>query len=638
MSGPFYFCWIENPEPFNPDYHAVEDEAIFSFSVSHAEGDFATLQITIENPQVGLLSRPVWAWLSWDRAWQRSGTWTPDYVPLFLGRLVGIPNTINKKLVTLNLIARPRDYADQREAVAAGLRVLPYWDPIFISQDKWSDPDTALEAYSKLWHFDRLTHVVTTSDIIVGEDGVVEFGEDEIPHDAVELSLSQPPFRRVAITGTAQWTQQFGGTIPIINEVVNTYTGGSLISGWPKEGANLGEGYIAAVSYAKDKWRTGEAFMVSGSTSWSNPNDKHQPGDTMSTSSNFSVPVLNRHLRAVMTRQTEAGIGKASVNSTILYVMEWLVEVKLEISYAANRGRTENALFVMESNIQPVLTDDGDTEVKEIAISANDVAAATIDDSVPIGDVSRSSYFATDRGNLSLQYLLLLARANLVMAARCAEVRATIPFWRAVGLSCRMNGIVYDRNLPGGQAVGKIKEYGFSVDGNSGVMAGYVKLASAIGKSGAVSGSPGEPTYVDEGYVDAGYQEYAGQIVVLPVGDVAFEVPQYAGEDDGLQWPLSASDVIVKKQWHGTIEQQIAAINAAFPVESVLANWGQTFTFEQLDEKAKVAKNNIANTIKDKAIWLELELRNINGKFNTDYNVNVLQLEIPRQIDLEFTP
>ena len=34
---------------------------------------------------------------------------------------------------------------------------------------------SALEGYSALWHVDRITHEVTISDIIAGEDGIVEF-------------------------------------------------------------------------------------------------------------------------------------------------------------------------------------------------------------------------------------------------------------------------------------------------------------------------------------------------------------------------------------------------------------------------------------------------------------------------------
>jgi hypothetical protein len=151
----------------------------------------------------------VWAWLSWDKNWQPSGTWTPDYVPLFLGRLIGVPNMLNKEIITLDLVARPQDLQEQRIQVANELRVLPYFDPVWISADRWNDPDAVLEGYSRLWHFDRITHEVTTSDLIVGEEGTEEFREDEIPYNSVEMSLGQAPFRAVRVEGSVSWAQQF---------------------------------------------------------------------------------------------------------------------------------------------------------------------------------------------------------------------------------------------------------------------------------------------------------------------------------------------------------------------------------------------------------------------------------------------
>lgn len=641
MPGPFYFVWIDAPEAFNPDYHAVEDELVLSATVNHDEGDFPSCSILIENPRVGLLSRPVWAWLSWDKNWVPAQDHTPDIVPLFLGRLLGIPNTINKETVTLELIARPQTYAAQREAIADALRVEPYWDPLWVSSDKWTDPDTVLEAYSRLWHFDRITHEVTTSELLVGEDGVEEFQENEMPYDSIELSLGQVPFRKVSVQGTVKWDQKFGAAgnaITLVNDTIRTFTGGSLISDWPEPGDDLGGGYIVADAYARDLWRTEDSLMVTSSTSWSNPNEKHNPGDTMSTSQTISAPLAapDSWISGLLTRQTEAGIGKASVNSTTIYIMEWQVRCHLSVTPGTNRGRTETAAFIMEANIQPILTDESDLEVKEIKVSSNRVDEATLDEELPIGDLARASFFETDRGQRSLRYLMCLARANLINAARCVEVTAMIKFDRAIELSCRKNAIIHDNRLPGGQALGKVKSYSFTCDGNTGEMSGRVTIGCAIGYGQSIVEQPGEPTYVEEGYVELGYQFYDGQTIVLPDGDVAYELPPFAGEDDGLRWPLTKQQIMVKGEWVGTRDQQVTAINAALPVEQVLANYGQVVTFEQLDEQRKIAKNNLENTMKDNSIWFDLELKNLEGKFTNAYNVTIIPLEIPAQIDLEF--
>jgi hypothetical protein len=98
---------------------------------------------------------------------------------------------------------------------------------------------------------------------------------------------------------------------------------------------------------------------------------------------------------------------------------------------------------------------------------------------VPIGDVSNRSYFTTERGLKSLEWLILRARAQLELSGRAVEVEAAIPYARAKQLSCRMNGRIHDRRLPGGIATGKIVKYGFRADGSSGERIGSVTIGAA---------------------------------------------------------------------------------------------------------------------------------------------------------------
>ena len=127
MPGPFYFAWVEAGEAFDAVQHAREDEDIFEFRVEQNEGEFASLTLSVKNPRIGLLAagRKVWAWLSWD-----SGA---GVVPLFFGRLVGVPTDVNRELVTLAFTARPADFVDRKAAKAETLKVRPYYDPVWIN-------------------------------------------------------------------------------------------------------------------------------------------------------------------------------------------------------------------------------------------------------------------------------------------------------------------------------------------------------------------------------------------------------------------------------------------------------------------------------------------------------------------------
>jgi hypothetical protein len=194
---PFYFAWVDPTETTFGIAHHREDEKVVEMHVEHAEGDFAVMTIVIKNPRIGLLApaRKTWAWLA-------QGT-----TPLFFGRLVGIPDSIDKEGVTLQFIARPRDYAALKEALAATMRALPRFDPVFLTPEAQIDPDSVLEARPQQWHIDRVTHAVTASHILNGEDGLEEFFEDEVPYDSVQIGINSVPARTLLVSGDVSWKQ-----------------------------------------------------------------------------------------------------------------------------------------------------------------------------------------------------------------------------------------------------------------------------------------------------------------------------------------------------------------------------------------------------------------------------------------------
>jgi hypothetical protein len=195
--------------------------------------------------------------------------------------------------------------------------------------------------------------------------------------------------------------------------------------------------------------------------------------------------------------------------------------------------------------VQPIVTLPGEDEVQQLMLQSVDLGES-IDGELPIGDVRRRSYFPTERGLRSLEYLIALARAHLLLRSRAVEVDFECRFERAVELSCRRNARVFDRRLPGGQALGKIIAYSFGVDGDRGAMIGSVTIGCAVGYGGAIEPVDGDPSYVDDDYVENDYQAHDGHVVVLGAGDVGYSVPIDALNDDGLDLlgGLRASDVI----------------------------------------------------------------------------------------------
>src|SRR4051812_13571334 len=530
MAGPFYFAWVSATETaFDPTVHNREDEDVFGFAVEHLEGDFAGLEIEIRNPRVGLLApaRKVHAFLSYD-----TGT---EIKPLFRGRLVGIPDDINQEVVRLQFTARPDDYTAEKTALANTLKVQPYYDPVFIAKDKWDDPDAVLEARSELWHVDRVTGVLTTSDLLVGEDGNEDFLASEVPYDTVGVHLNQTPLRTVTMDAEVGWSQRDSGTLPIYtNYSFTSFLADSVAEDWPKAGASLGGGWTVTVGYASTNIDNVPSDAFHTDITLNPPPDPIPEDQTVieppppPPRNTVGRPIPGDWIFILTHEEVQ---GKSSATEASLRVREEGVIIPLVtvygtlvVRYEADRNRKEHLRFTLQADTQPIITLPGEDEVLNLSISGNDVGK-DLAGGFPIGSSRRRSYFPTGRGLQSIEYLICLARAHLILRSRAVEVTFECAFERATELSCRKNARIFDPRLPGGNALGKIVWYGFSADGDSGKLIGTITIGCAIGFGGAVAETPGDPTYVAEDYVDLGYQFYQDQIQVLPAGDVGYSVP-----------------------------------------------------------------------------------------------------------------
>jgi hypothetical protein len=578
-------------------------------------------------------------------------------VPLFFGRLVGVPNSINKEVVTLIFNARPADFAARKATLAESLKVLPFYDPVWISADRLSDPDAVLEAYSALWHIDRVTHAVTTSDILVGEDGLAEFTEADVFYDGVEIDIGTPPVRSINVRATVQWTQQASGVIDIGNKNVATYTGASLLQGWPKAGDDIGEGWSVNTASAIDVYDVENTPVASFSSTYQNQAKRHNNGDVLSLNKSSSMPVFKGpYLSCELLRKTQTGVLDpgdpltetfgandpinipAKVEVSHFFVPLWQINTTLSIRYDAERARDETISFTLNANVQPLVTLPGEEEAMEMKLSSVDVGLEIPGYGRPLASLGASNYLPSTRGQQSVQYLIALARSNLLLRARAVRITFPCRFTRAIDLSCRKTARIHDHRLPGGSAVGKITSYSFSADGDKGELIGSVSIGCAIGYGGAVGAVSGTPDYVEDGYVEDGYQTRTGTIVALPSGDVGFTPPRFERSmDDGLQFPLDRFQVVIADQMNGSIDVQRRAILTAFTNEQIAAEISDLpdKTVEMQMELARVNKGKTEEVLKTNAIWYQLRLKPVTGEFSVPYTLDPTVLEIPRQIDLE---
>lgn len=663
-SGPFYFAWADASETSFNASHIVEDEDVFNMSVRHLEGDFASLLVTIRNPKVGLLNanRKRWCWISWDN--------NSAVEPLFFGRLIGIPKSLTRELVDVEFLARPEDFAAQKEALANAMRYLPYFDPVFLNVDKLNDPDATLEAQTKAWHIDRLTHVVSTSDLLEGEDGVLTFtSDDDVPYDSVDVTVDQPPIRRVHVEAKVPWTQTVSGTglTLLRNYKVETIAGKGLIGGWPEVDKDLGKGWVVSES------RAGSAYfdLDDGAYgSWYMANLKgpaseqeflaelraHQavslgvtqlptsalqntllrPDNvSVKTAPPFAIKIVQSY-RATTTR-TSTGGYETDTDTTYFYITADRVFCDLKLGYGGERKRTDTVTFDLVADSQPIMTEPGDDEVLILNLSGNDVSlpldTASGIGEIPIGNVARRSYFAQDRGAQSLQYLIQLARAHIVVRSRAVKIRFQVPFETAIHMSLRQNAILNDDRLPGGTAVGKIIEYGFSAD-NSGQVVGFCTIACAIGYGGAWTALPGTPVYADDGYVEDGYQAREGQRVLVGASDdVAFTPLIESPNDDGLVFPLTRIPVIYPPTIVTIEEKPLVEVQPMVTTQVETDSCGNTTNASLSSDLDTGPYTDWLSGIKTS---VDFTLAPIDGgPFDSTYVAEVTTVKLPKQIDLE---
>jgi len=633
--------------PFDPAIHNRFDEEIVSVDISHEEGGFASLKVTVRNPAVGLLApgRNLWCWLSWDSAWTPDGGAAPNLVPLFNGRLVGVPRLQAEEIVELEFIARPDDFIAQKAALTDELSVLPWYDPVWLTQNV--NEDTVLESYSALWHIDRVSLGLSISDIVQGEDGIIDIGESQAIYDAFSLSYGQPPLNSVAVSGTVNWSQQADGILDVTGPLVRAFSdAGSPLGNHPfatspstTYGGSLGFGYRISGGGALIAIMNGDGLF----SDWPKPGTSIGGGWTLSTENdaggtplcfiheatflklgtNYNVRFFGNTVppdKGTTTDQTNVNVflnkGTSSALTAAFPVTNF--KIRMYLQFKADRKRTETVNAVLTAGVQQVVSDTTEGDRETVSFSS-DFVAQGIDPGgeVPIGSLAHKSYFQTARGAASFEYLLLAARAKLRARARAVDVTFAVNWTDAIGLGLGLRNSVMlsDRRLPGGVVTGKVKSYRLLVA--EGVMKGEFTLGCTVGTGDPATPEIGINSYVEDDYTDD-YQVVAGgQIEIVP-SEIAYQsLDDFVVSDDGLNLAYMTTDNVV---------------NSCTVVNGLDKQIETAKMFQLVDVKGGPSPTDAMGEL---VTTVTLDLKPLTGsEFHTDFFPGVTHLALPKTIDL----
>lgn len=363
--GPFYFAWVDPDQTvFDPYTMNVMDEDIFSFEMTHDEGQVPKLDMVIRNPREGLLApgRRVWAWFAYQHS---SGS---GIIPIFFGVLVSIPTNMFAELINIQFNARSQDYIEQKQAVAETLKVAPYYDPIWLEEAHRDDPDALLEAWSKLYHVDPTTLEVSVSDVLEGEDDTVTFDQTMGIYDSVNTQLGECPLDTIQIQAQVHWTQRCVGYITGPSANISSYTGGSFKSDWPKPGASFGGGWKCEYSFVNDCLDTEHAVTRSVSSSVDYTKEIPDAPDCSTASESYSATFASNP-GIVISGHTDSVVGicnpyenqdgtpgsytiPASYKMTGTTALLWILNCVWSLRYDAKREFSEILVMNITANVQ----------------------------------------------------------------------------------------------------------------------------------------------------------------------------------------------------------------------------------------------------------------------------------------------
>lgn len=482
----FYFAFVESTDSTFDNAFKRNDADVFSFELTHEEGQFPRLEIQIKNPRQALLSssRKQWCWLSYENG--------NLFSPLFFGRIIGAPEQIQNEIIKLNYLAKPKDFQNQKEAIAAGLRTLPLFDPIWIQPEKRLDPDIVLESRPVLWHIDRTSLNVSLSHIIDGEDGTIDLNNNVI-YDSVDVNYSTPPLEKVDVEGTVTWTEKVKGVINLGSSLkyLETFTGNGLLSAWPEYGTDIG-----------GNWTVGVAKIV-------------------------RLDTLTRDLKIFSFYDTNTNRIAA------FPVYQFYINQKM--NYKADRARSETVKFTVYGGVQNIFANKTEEMTDIFSVSTTDIDKPIDENTPPLVKNLTRTYFKIPRGRQSIEYLMAVATTKILSRSRSVIVSGQTNFESGIGFSCRKNLTFDDSRVSSNIFVGKIIDYTLFCNGDTGETGAKFTIGCSVGNGAITTVASGSPTYVDN-YV-SGYQFYDGAEFLFPSGGITFQDFSNARiNDDGLDF------------------------------------------------------------------------------------------------------
>ena len=467
-----YFAAVDPLDVYDELIHSVEDEEVFFLKIDQSEGEFATLEIEIKNPSEGLLSpaRKQRVFISIENA--------GSPLLIFSGRIIGNPTELTNETVRIQYIGQPEDWDTVQDTFLDTLKVAPFFNQLYIPDDRRDLAEEILAARPDLLHWNRSTNALTLSNIIEGGSFINLAGN--IIEDTVRMYIGDPPLKAVDITVEAQWEQVGQGTVDVGEQIrleftntaigtpqINTLTPLAFEDGW--RGARIPTGYVVEESTlipVADQFGLGQSDLRSGLATVLGVDFPTKAGDTPPTRQ-VSVPRV------------------------------WY-EGRLVLQAVYQQKRRETFTATLQATTQDFSLKGNKTEDLSIRLQnpSADLQGGVLDAKKPSFFFDLTLSDLTTEGREVIEHGLMRARARLMKSARVIEVRFQAILDDVIEISCDHSVRIEDDRIPGGSIRGKVLGYTLSVDGDSGQKVADIVIGAIIG-TGVDSTGTGAPSEVE---------------------------------------------------------------------------------------------------------------------------------------------
>ena len=499
----FRFAWLANErEAFDPVAHRRLDIGIKSVTVREEESvDAHSCSIVTTRMASADLAGKRWAMLSFSH---------PDGNLYPVCRMRRRPVPVSEVIGELNLEfdALPSDWMNRRDTVLAGMRVLPFFDPILVASDKQNSPTEILDGYRVVGHFDRVTQEYTTPEMLGLGLPVYTFEAKNLVSQknggGVKVRRTQTPIAGVQLDVNAEFTTADDGLIDMSSAVrrafpegavgdstvggpsntlrvpgntVSTVTPDALENSYPSQGSNVNgaSGYtIVEATLRKTATpagapaKTGALRGQKARYAYTDDSDLKKPVNMGYDISYYSASLwLSYSLRQKRKEKVSVFIPNGNIayadgvvetistsiqdptvdDSSDPYLPEQNVEV------GAHRRVGQYVWSALRAHLthgpfsQDLYAADG-TQQWELLNTNGSVAGTT----------NLSAYLTTQRGVATVVAAIYKALKKIALSQRSIEVRILVPFedvaFLTTAWAVRLN--ISDKKLWGGTAVGKV--------------------------------------------------------------------------------------------------------------------------------------------------------------------------------------